>query len=67
MEGQDNEKVNRQVKRRSVSITLKSIPMSVHKRIIEYRRDINAKRRVDLNLKQAYVEWLKETTKTASL
>lgn len=70
MEGEVKENIehkDRKLKRRSVSITLTGIPMSVHERINDYKRDINAKRRKDLNLKQAYVEWLKETTKPKSL
>lgn len=53
-------------KRKSVSITLKGIPMSVHNRVKSFKREINKLRDKDLTIKQAYVEYLKESVKHES-
>lgn len=62
MEGEVKEKPEQ--KRVSVSITLKGIPVTVHKKLIKFNRKINADRNRDYNLKAAYVEFLKEATKS---
>lgn len=51
-------------KRSTVSISLKEIPIGVHKRILKYKTQITGKYQRDFNLKQAYVEFLKEAAKT---
>lgn len=62
MEGEVKEKPEQ--KRVSVSITLKDIPVTVHNKLIKFNRKINADRNKDYNLKEAYVEFLKEATKS---
>lgn len=54
-------------KKGTVTMYLKGIPVRAHKKIIDYQRKINYERTKHYNLQDAYVEWLKETTKPKSL
>ena len=55
-------KPTKRVPKSKVSMPLENIPMSVHNKIKSYRRKINYERKAGYNIKQAYVEFLKEKT-----
>lgn len=57
-------KPTKRVPKSKVSMPLKDIPMSVHNKIKRYKRKINSERQADYNIKEAYVEFLKEKTAT---
>jgi hypothetical protein len=63
MDGKDSEKPQ-QVKthKRGKTLTLTGIPSKVNDRIKDYQRRISAARGRKINLKTAYVEYLKEKT-----
>ncbi len=61
MEGKAKKKV--EGRKGSVTVTLTGIPRTVHNWIQKYRRKINSERQKDYNLKDSYVEFLKEATK----
>lgn len=48
--------------RGSITLVLKGIPRSAHKCIVRYQKTITGLRNKKYNIKQAYVEWIKETT-----
>jgi hypothetical protein len=62
MEGEDK-KNEESKKSSSVTLTLSRIPRRVHNKLKEYRKKVNHEKNKDLNLKEAYVEFLKEMTK----
>lgn len=64
MEGEVKEKLEVPKRQSSVTITLPGIPRSVHNKMLKYRRTLNRDRQKDYNLKAAYVEFLKEATKS---
>lgn len=65
MEVENSEKVKKEHKGPIKSLTLNDIPRSVHKKMGDYQTKITGDRRKKYTIKQAYVEYLKETIKTA--
>ena len=63
MDGEFTEKVKEKRQKRGISITLLDVPVSVNRRLKGYQRRISVERGKKLNLKTAYVEFLKEHTK----
>ena len=59
---ENESKPTKRVPKSKVSMTLTNIPRSVHNKIKSYKRKVNAERRADYNIKEAYVEFLKEKT-----
>lgn len=65
MEVENSEKIKKDRKGPIKSLTLNDIPRSVHKFIGGYQTKLIGDRRKKYTIKQAYVEYLKEVTKTA--
>lgn len=65
MEAENSEKIKKERKGPIKSLTLNDIPRPVHRFLGEYQKKITGDRRKKYTIKQAYVEYLKETTKTA--
>ena len=66
MAGEVNEKTEKTAfprRKRGVSITLKDVPVKVNEKLKDYQRTISAERGKKINLKTAYVEFLKIHTK----
>ena len=62
-----NEKEEVSEAKKVISITVPGVPMRVNKVISKYRKKINFERNKDYNQMEAYAEWLKESTKSASV
>lgn len=67
MEVENNEKIKKERRGPISSLTISNIPRSVHNKIVDYQMKITGERRRPFTVKQAYVEFLKEATKTAAL
>jgi hypothetical protein len=59
MDGEVKEKDQK----RTVSVTIPEVPISVHNKIKLYRRKIMLERKKDYGMMAAYAEFLKEHTK----
>jgi hypothetical protein len=47
----------------TTGITLEGIPLLVHKKLQQYQLRISSQRRRKFTIKEAYIDWLKESTK----
>lgn len=61
------DEVNEKEQKRTVSITIPAVPISVHNKIKLYRRKIMLERKKDYGMMAAYAEFLKEHTKNLAL
>lgn len=60
MEPETSEKITKP--RSGVTLTLEDIPAGVHRKLVRYQRKIMGERDRKYNIKQAYIEFLKEMT-----
>lgn len=63
MDGEVKEKDQK----RTVSVTIPEVPISVHNKIKLYRRKIMLERKKDYGMMAAYAEFLKEHTKNLAV
>lgn len=54
----------KKARRRGITLTLPGVPAKVNEKVKGYQRKISAERGKKYNLKAAYVEFLKEATKS---
>lgn len=59
--------VKEKEQKKTVSVTIPDVPISVHNKIKLYRRKIMAERKKDYGMMAAYAEFLKEHTKALSI
>jgi hypothetical protein len=50
--------------RKAVTMRLRNIPSEVHEKLITFQADLTGKHRKSFTLEEAYVEFLKQTTKS---
>lgn len=67
METENKEKIKKSRKGPIKGLTLNNIPRSVHKKIGDYQLKIGGERGRFYDIKEAYVEFLKEHTKNLAL
>lgn len=61
------DEVKEKDQKRTVSITIPDVPVSVHNKIKLYRRKIMLERKKDYGMMAAYAEFLKEHTKNLAV
>lgn len=67
MDSENSEKIKKRRKGPIKGLTLRNIPRTVHNKIGDYQLKIGGERGRFFDIKEAYVEFLKEATKTVAI